>query len=66
MKYLEKIEIAVPLGVIHKGRPRRGCEGDCRDPDKLGHREGGLTQQPGRPSLNKKEQKICFRGIKRY
>ena len=52
-------------GAIHKGRPRRGWEGGCRNPDKLGHREGGLAQQPGRPSLkkNKNKKHICFCGI---
>ena len=47
-------------GAIDKGRPRRGWEGGCRNPDKDGHREGGLTQQPGRPSLKKARTKNIF------
>ena len=49
------------LGAIHKGRPRRGCERGFRNLDNLGHREGGLIQQPENTSLKKKqEQKHLF------
>ena len=34
------------LGAIHKGRPRREWEAGCRNPDKLGHREGVLLNNP--------------------
>ena len=48
------------LGAIHKGRPRRGCEGGFRNLDNLGHREGGLIQQPENPSLKKNKNKKTF------
>ena len=52
------------LGAIHKGRPRRGCEGGFRNLNNLGHRERGLIQQPENPSLKKTRTKnICFCGI---
>ena len=40
---------------------RVGEGGGCRNPDKLGHRDGeGLTQQPRRPSLKKTRTKNIF------
>ena len=48
------------LGSIHKGCPRRGWEGGFRNLDNLGHREGGLIQQPGNPSLKKTRTKNIF------
>ena len=48
---------SIVLGAIHKGRQRRGWEGGYRNADKLGHREGGLTRQPGRPNLKKTRTK---------
>ena len=59
------------LGAIHKGRPGRGWEGGCRNPDKLGHREdigrgSYSTTRTSELKKNKNKKHICLCGIKRY
>ena len=47
--------ITCNLGAVHKGRQRRGWEGGCRNPDKLGYRGGGsyLTTRTSEFKKNK-------------
>ena len=48
-------------------RGEGGRGGGCRNPDKLGHREGSYsTTRTSEFKKNKNKKHICFSGIKRY
>ena len=48
------------LGAIHKGRLRQGWKGGFINPDKLGHREGGVLFNNPDVRVKKQEQKTTI------